>query len=75
MKNEFNIHEVPKTPEDKAKILKIALSQLQEIGPNLMITCPCGERARVASSFRCFHCGIYFCYKCAVIHFGERNEK
>ena len=32
----------------------------------------CAKRFALSQLYRCFHCGSYFCYGCARVHFGDR---
>lgn len=37
------------------------------------VTCRgCERDFKLVQLFRCFHCGSYFCRKCARVHFGDR---
>ena len=68
-----SIHEKPQTAEDRQKILTIIAGQAREIYSvhEVLVTCGCCKRhVPLWVVYRCYYCGVYFCKKCAGIHFG-----
>lgn len=53
----------------------IAKSQFKEAIETIGVTCGCGHRLPLRFSYRCYYCGVYFCDRCAAVHFGETREE
>lgn len=51
--------------------------QLRESKDNAgcAVTCPCGTKAPMRFMFRCYYCGVWYCFKCAAVHFGMTREE
>lgn len=62
----------PETEDERAVILGVIMDQAREVaGVDATVTCPCGHAAPIPYAFQCYHCGIWFCRRCASRHFGE----
>lgn len=62
----------PVTEEERAVILLCIMDQAREVAEvEAFVTCPCGHKAKLVFAFQCYHCGIWFCRRCAARHFGE----
>jgi hypothetical protein len=36
------------------------------------VTCPCGRTVALRDAYRCWFCGLFFCFHCAEQHFGPK---
>jgi hypothetical protein len=63
----------PETEEARAVILGLVMDQTRELlaAERLTVTCPCGGKAGILFAYHCYHCGVWFCRRCASRHFGE----
>ncbi|OGP87155.1 MAG: hypothetical protein A2031_08085 [Deltaproteobacteria bacterium RBG_19FT_COMBO_43_11] len=74
----FDIDKTPETNEEKNELLMIVANQQFQVSQcrKVMVTCHCGKKIRITSAYRCFYCGVYFCFLCAKRHFKiEHNCK
>lgn len=57
--------------------LEIMAGQMRESkkNPGCSVTCQCGKKAPMRFMFRCYYCGVFFCFMCAAIHFGKTREE
>lgn len=60
------------TEDDFRMIRSLLHDQARELaGVENSVTCLCGYPAKLVLAFHCYHCGIWFCRRCAARHFGE----
>lgn len=60
------------TKEDKVSFFREQLdAALAETG----VPCECGNSYPLRSMYRCLYCGIWFCERCAEIHFGKTKAQ
>ena len=71
----MNYHKKPETLLEINKLIETIASQCQEAAEiKGKINCICGRKISVFSLFRCFHCGLYLCDRCAKKHFGKKPD-
>lgn len=60
------------TDEYRIAVLTASRNQWTELyGQDCpQVTCPCGKTLSVVRMYRCLHCGLWWCKKCAKLHFG-----
>ena len=63
---------------DRIAMLEAKLAQTRELKESRRlpaydagVTCPCGLPRTVMNAYRCLYCEIYYCKRCAEIHFGQ----
>ena len=39
------------------------------------VTCGCGHKIPLRYAYKCLYCGIYFCWRCAEVHFGKTKAE
>jgi len=75
------VYESNATPEERREKLKFMGEQVSLICDQhklgtparyVKIRCGCNKLIRLIDAFRCLYCGIYYCKKCAELHFGMR---
>jgi len=72
----YNHKEVIKnlTQEQYQENLNWAAKSYRQAIREELITCRgCNKQFRLFHLYRCWFCGTYFCHKCSIIHFGERQ--
>lgn len=70
----MNIHKEPKNKKERQKKLLIMSKQCDELVKQKIdkstITCACcGQEKYLVFMYKCFYCNLWFCSKCAKIHF------
>lgn len=74
-------YESKATPEERQEALdlmgkqvNILLDQERLEVPltKVQVRCGCLKMVRLIQAHRCLYCGIFFCQKCAELHFGKR---
>lgn len=68
----MNVHEAPRTEEERCELLRLIADQEGEIFEDVtLVTCPgCKRKIRLRRGYRCFFCELVFCKTCAARHFG-----
>lgn len=51
------------------------MMQYSEAKDSGIVPCRCGSQRYVASMFRCYYCGEFYCQACAAKHFGGERGK
>lgn len=58
------------------EVMRISAEQHRQCATDpAKMQCICGRTLPVAFLFKCLYCGIWYCQKCAEIHFGETREE
>lgn len=74
-------YESKATPEERQEALelmgkqvKLLLDQERINVPltHVKVRCGCLKMVRLIQAHRCLYCGIFFCQRCAELHFGKR---
>lgn len=57
---------------ERIAVLRAIGAQARDLnGAERTVTCPCGRERNVRSMFQCLYCEVWFCRRCAGVHFGE----
>lgn len=43
--------------------------------PGSVIKCGCGKKQPMRFMYRCYYCGVFFCFTCAADHFGQTRQE
>ena len=72
----FNIHKKTETEKDKFILQKLIIRQTVIVSKhNFKLTCgACSKTFDIVGMYKCLYCGIWFCRRCAKIHFENNGE-
>lgn len=71
----MNVHEKPTSEEERLEILTLIRDQTRELWGTTRVTCAsCKRKVPVRFMYQCFFCGLWFCKRCAAVHFGTDQE-
>jgi len=69
----MNVHQVPHNEVERLELLNMVALQARSVVDDkttLLCAC-CGREVLLHNTFRCYFCGLYFCRRCAGLHFGK----
>lgn len=69
----MNVHEHPRNDTERLELLSMMAVQARAVvDDKTTLQCAgCGRQMLLHNTFRCYFCGLYFCRRCAGLHFGR----
>jgi len=49
--------------------------QIGQVRRNNRATCMCGKYECIVNMYRCYFCGVWFCFECMKLHLGQSVQE